>query len=293
MNAPVKKIILIPNPRKEISPEKICSIISRLHHAGCDIGYYAEDGSSLPEFTHAVDDAGFSEADAALVLGGDGSIIEAVHKTMKYGIPVVGINFGHVGYLTEIEDGESDLLEKLAEGEYEIDRRMMLTAEITDCDGKTMADFTVLNDLVLTNGPVARLIKFDILSDENKIETCRADGLIVATPTGSTAYSLSAGGPVIDSRLECICLTPICPHTIGSRPIVISGNETVLVKNISSNGSSVYLNADGREVIKIENDYTVKIRKSKMYASLIRLKPLGFLGILEKKLSSSNHNAFE
>ena len=209
MNAPVKKIILIPNPRKEISPEKICSIISRLHHAGCDIGYYAEDGPSLPEFTHAVDDAVFSEADAALVLGGDGSIIEAVHKTMKYGIPVVGINFGHVGYLTEIEDGESDLLEKLAEGEYEIDRRMMLTAEITDCDGKTMADFTVLNDLVLTNGPVARLIKFDILSDENKIETCRADGLIVATPTGSTAYSLSAGGPVIDSRLECICLTPI------------------------------------------------------------------------------------
>ena len=164
---------------------------------------------------------------------------------------------------------------------------MMLEAVVSDRDGKTRVKYTVLNDLVLTNGPVARLITFDIYCDGVKVQTCRADGMIAATPTGSTAYSLSAGGPVLDPTLEGICLTPICPHTLNRRPVVFRGNSNIEITNIKNNNSSVYLNADGREVINLTEGDSISIKMAEYKVKLIRLKGYGFLSVLNKKLSEN------
>ena len=206
---------------------------------------------------------------------------------MGFDIPIIGINFGHVGFLTEIELGELDLIDRLISGEYTTDERMMLDAVVVDRDGKERVKYTVLNDLVLTNGPVARLITFDVYCDGVKVQTCRADGSVIATPTGSTAYSLSAGGPVLDPTLEGICFTPICPHTLSSRPVVFRGNSEITVSNIKNNNSSVYLNADGKDVIHINEGDSISIRMSEYKIKLVRFKGYGFLSVLNAKLSDN------
>lgn len=282
-------IVLIPNTSKNIEPDQLTSLLARLRNGGCRVYSLPEYREYLWALGNPVEiiekGSGLSEMQAALVLGGDGSIIEASHKLLGEEIPIIGINFGHVGFLAEIEMSEMHLLDALIEGDYAIDERMMLDAAVTDCGGRVRGSFTVLNDVVLTNGPVARLIKFDVYCDDVKVETCRADGMIASTPTGSTAYSLSAGGPVLYPSLEGICLTPICPHTLNSRPIIFHGASVLRLTNFHTNNASVYLNADGRDDIRIAEGDTVDIRRSSYRTRLIRIKKGGFLGALHRKLS--------
>jgi len=287
----VTNLLLIPNTQKHIDHDKLFSLIKRLKDGGCRVGVL-KDAVAVTEFlgemVYVIDN--ISEVaccQAAVVLGGDGSIIDAAHRVMGFDIPIIGINFGHVGFLTEIELGELDLIDRLISGEYTTDERMMLDAVVVDRDGKERVKYTVLNDLVLTNGPVARLITFDVYCDRVKVQTCRADGSVIATPTGSTAYSLSAGGPVLDPTLEGICFTPICPHTLSSRPVVFRGNSEITVSNIKNNNSSVYLNADGRDVIHINEGDSISIRMSEYKIKLVRFKGYGFLSVLNAKLSDN------
>ena len=287
----VTNLLLIPNTQKHIDHDKLFSLIKRLKDGGCRVGVL-KDAVAVTEFlgemVYVIDN--ISEVaccQAAVVLGGDGSIIEAAHRIMGFDIPIIGINFGHVGFLTEIELGELDLIDRLISGEYTTDERMMLDAVVVDWDGKERVKYTVLNDLVLTNGPVARLITFDVYCDGVKVQTCRADGSVIATPTGSTAYSLSAGGPVLDPTLEGICFTPICPHTLSSRPVVFRGNSEITVSNIKNNNSSVYLNADGKDVIHINEGDSISIRMSEYKIKLVRFKGYGFLSVLNAKLSDN------
>lgn len=287
----VTNLLLIPNTQKHIDHDKLFSLIKRLKDGGCRVGVL-KDAVAVTEFlgemVYVIDN--ISEVaccQAAVVLGGDGSIIEAAHRIMGFDIPIIGINFGHVGFLTEIELGELDLIDRLISGDYTTDERMMLDAVVVDRDGKERVKYTVLNDLVLTNGPVARLITFDVYCDGVKVQTCRADGSVIATPTGSTAYSLSAGGPVLDPTLEGICFTPICPHTLSSRPVVFRGNSEITVSNIKNNNSSVYLNADGRDVIHINEGDSISIRMSEYKIKLVRFKGYGFLSVLNAKLSDN------
>lgn len=284
-------ILLIPNRMKNIDEEQIKNLIARLRCNSCNVWMFPDGGEVFTKSTAEVrmisSEKDLEICQAALVLGGDGSIINASHRLLGYGIPIVGINFGHTGFLTQIEIGEMHLIDKLTGGEYTIEERMMLDAVVTGPDGSISAEFTVMNDLVLTNGPVSRLITFDMLCDGVKIQTCRADGMIAATPTGSTAYSLSAGGPVLDPGLEAICLTPICPHTLNSRPVIFRGNSEITIGNIKSNNSTVYLNADGRDVVPIGEGYRIVIKESKHRTKLIKLKEYGFLSVLNSKLSDS------
>ena len=287
----VTNLLLIPNTQKHIDHDKLFSLIKRLKDGGCRVGVL-KDAVAVTEFlgemVYVIDN--ISEVaccQVAVVLGGDGSIIDAAHRVMGFDIPIIGINFGHVGFLTEIELGELDLIDRLISGEYTTDERMMLDAVVVDRDGKERVKYTVLNDLVLTNGPVARLITFDVYCDGVKVQTCRADGSVIATPTGSTAYSLSAGGPVLDPTLEGICFTPICPHTLSSRPVVFRGNSEITVTNIKNNNSSVYLNADGRDVIHINDGDSISIRMSEYKIKLVRFKGYGFLSVLNAKLSDN------
>lgn len=287
----VTNLLLIPNTQKHIDHDKLFSLIKRLKDGGCRVGVLKDAVAvteCLGEMVYVIDN--ISEVaccQAAVVLGGDGSIIEAAHRIMGFDIPIIGINFGHVGFLTEIELGELDLIDRLISGEYTTDERMMLDAVVVDWDGKERVKYTVLNDLVLTNGPVARLITFDVYCDGVKVQTCRADGSVIATPTGSTAYSLSAGGPVLDPTLEGICFTPICPHTLSSRPVVFRGNSEITVSNIKNNNSSVYLNADGKDVIHINEGDSISIRMSEYKIKLVRFKGYGFLSVLNAKLSDN------
>ena len=287
----IRNLILIPNTGKGIPHEAISALLDRVLRRGGCVGVLPEHRDYL---SFAADRISFvwdggpdpgREGTAALVLGGDGSIIEASHRLLGQNVPILGINYGHVGFMTGIEMGEADLLDRLFDGQYATEERMMVDAEVEGPDGELRGSFTVLNDIVLTNGPVARLIAFDVFCDGVLIETCRADGMIFATPTGSTAYSLSAGGPVLDPSVEAICVTPICPHTLSSRPVIFRGDSVLRVGNIQSNNASVWLNADGREDLAIGSGDRILIRRSVHTAKLIRVKEGGFLDVLRAKLS--------
>ena len=288
----IRNLILIPNPTKGIPPDAISSLADRVISFGGRVGMlpeYEEILAPVSEKISFVWDGAAENAPegttAALVLGGDGSIIEASHRLLGQNVPIIGINYGHVGFLAGIEIGESHLLEHLFTGNYVTEERMMLDAVITGADKKKRGTFTVLNDIVLTNGPVARLIAFDVCCDGVLIETCRADGMIFATPTGSTAYSLSAGGPVLDPSVAAICVTPICPHTLSSRPIIFRGNSVLRIENIQSNNASVWLNADGRDEAALRSGDRITIRRSVHRTKLIRVREGGFLDVLRAKLS--------
>ena len=280
----IRELILIPNLKKNIDPEMLCGLVSHLTERGCRVGV-------LPEYADALGYLGeriarvTEDGDVALVLGGDGSIIEASHRLLGRHIPIVGINYGHVGFLAEIGIGETALLDRVTDGDYTVEDRMMLDAVVTGPDGEERGRFTVLNDVVLTNGPISRLISFDVCCDGVKTETCRADGMVIATPTGSTAYSLSAGGPVLDPSLAGICLTPICPHTLSSRPVIVRGDTVITLTNLNNNGASVWLNADGRDELALDPGDTVEIRRSRYSTPLIRVREGGFLNVLQEKLS--------
>ena len=287
----MSSVVLIPNTQKHIDNDKLLSLVEKLNFGGCKVsvlGDAAGATSFLGKIVGVIDSiSALEKCDAAIVLGGDGSIIDAAHRIMGHDIPIIGINFGHVGYLTELEIGETYLIDRVISGDYTTDERMMLEAVVCDQDGRERVKYTVLNDLVLTNGPVARLISFDVYCNGVKVQSCRADGMVIATPTGSTAYSLSAGGPVLDPTLETICLTPICPHTLSSRPVVFGGNSKIEITNIKNNNSSVYLNADGRDVVHINEGDSISIHMSEYKIKLIRLKGYGFLSVLNAKLSEN------
>ncbi len=285
----INNIVLIPNTSKNIESRVISNFIDHLCDLGCQVGVFTENMDSLTYLGNRIyeirNNDALAQCHAAVVLGGDGSIIDASNKLLDAEIPIIGINFGHVGYLAEVEINEISLLDALVEGKYIIDERMMLDAEVITRSGKVRASSTVLNDIVLSNGPVARLLTFDIYCGNVKIQTCRADGIVAATPTGSTAYSLSAGGPVLEPSLDCLCLTPICPHTLNSRPVIFRSDSEIRLSGIRSNGSSVYVTADGRDVIALNEGDIVSIKRSVHTTKLIRIKDNGFLGILHSKLS--------
>ena len=233
-------------------------------------------GTCLVALGDGIDAEHEQTALAHLCLKGDAELAVEVEKTENITI---------TNYAASDTETFATAINYMGGLEYTVDSRMLLTATVTDSTGKVKSEYNVLNDAVLTNGPVARMITFDIFSGGEKLETVRADGFIVSTPTGSTAYSLSAGGPVLDPALDGIVLTPICPHTLTSRPIVFRGDMALAFRVVSSNSSGVYLTADGREETKVSEDDTVTVRKSEYTARLIRIKKTGFVEVLRSKLS--------
>ncbi len=285
------KILLIPNTTKKIGREHIVSLAETIISNGCKLGVLAEHEAELSYLSGRVhilrSDSDLDECSMAIVLGGDGSIIDATHRLLGHDIPIIGINFGHVGFMAELEIGELELVSGLIRGEYYTEERMMLDAIVTDENGLERASFTVLNDLVFSNGPIPRLVRFDVISDNIKIESCRADGIIIATPTGSTAYSLSAGGPILDPMLDCICLTPICPHSLDSRPIIVRGDSKIEIAAEFNENASVYLSADGQANIRLSRADRVMIKRSAHTVKLVRMKNRAFVQVLRAKLADN------
>jgi len=261
------KITVIPNREKD--PELIYTgqVKKRLLSLGCEV---------------AVDD--MNAADYVIVIGGDGSILRAARQTAPLGIPLLCINLGRLGYMTELEIDELPLIDELVYGNYTIEERMMLSVEILH--GENAAGLmTALNDAVVSNGAVSRMIDVDLYCGGSRVGRYRADGLICATPTGSTAYSLSAGGPVIDPQVGCICVTPVSPHSLRAKPLIFSDMSVLEIRDNLNSQGDVYVTVDGSENHRLVSGDTVRITKSEMTTRLIRLKKNRFYDVLYKKMS--------
>ena len=227
-------------------------------------------------FSYLAGEEIYKEADLAIVIGGDGSMLDTVRRAAPLGVPVLGINMGRIGYMTELEPEELSLLDKIFSGDYTLESRTMLGVNIVSQKGVVKFRAEALNEAVIANGAAARIIDLELSRGDEVVNTYRADGLVVATPTGSTAYSLSAGGPIVDPQLECLCVTPICPHSLLARPLIFSDGAVLKVKNICVREKVLHLTVDGRLTFDMYYGDEAVITRSETRAVLMRLKEGGF-----------------
>jgi NAD+ kinase len=224
------------------------------------------------------------EVDVLVVLGGDGTMLSAARVVAPRNVPILGINLGGLGFITEVNVSEVySALEKMLKGECSIEERMMLHSEVLR-HGDRIAEHTILNDVVITKGALARIIDLETYIDHNYVTTYKADGLILSTPTGSTAYNLSAGGPILHPSLDCIIMTPICPHTLTNRPLVIPGESMVEVSLISES-EDVFLTLDGQVGMSLRKGDIVQVKKSPHKTKLLVPCERDYYQILREKLS--------
>ncbi len=241
---------------------------------------------SRNEFSYVPMESVYAESDILIVLGGDGTILEVARRAAHRATPILGINLGRLGYMAELELGELDQLSRLFTGDYQTELRSMLRVELLS-NGELKSFCYALNDAVISNGSVSRMIDLELSEGGVPVSTYRADGLIIATPTGSTAYSMSAGGAIVDPRVSCFCATPICPHSFIARPIIFSDDAVLEVRNICAREKMLYLTVDGRMNFELYRNQTVRITKSDLQTRLIRLKSCGFYRKLRQKMSDS------
>lgn len=222
--------------------------------------------------------------DVLLVLGGDGTLLRAARLASSFGKPVLGINMGHLGFLTELDTDEelAPALERVLAGDFVVEERMMIEGRVLR-DATEVACFRALNDIVVTRGTFARMINVSAFIDHHHVTDYKADGIIVATPTGSTAYSLSAGGPIIEPLLDCICITPICPHTLSSRSVVARPEAHVRLK-LKGGGEQVMLTIDGQEGFPLQPRDTVEVVQAQTKAKFVKVSGRGFFEILNTRL---------
>lgn len=231
----------------------------------------------------------YSTSDMVAVFGGDGTILEAARYAAPQNIPLLGFNFGRVGYMAELEISEIEALSEIINGNYTLDERSMLSVEVMNSAKKVRKTTFALNDAVLTNGSLARLVDLELYEGGTLLTKYRADGLILSTPTGSTAYSMSAGGSIIDPHLSTICVTPICPYSLISRPILFTDTSVLEVRNLSRREKMIYLTIDGKINIELYYDDVVRITRSDMKTRLVRVKNSSFYTNLRAKLCTPDY----
>lgn len=222
-------------------------------------------------------------AELLVVLGGDGTILRAARLAADRGIPIVGVNMGGFGFLAELSADELPAaLPQLLAGRYDVDERMMLQAQVEQ--GGRSHTLLALNDVVVTKSGVARVLRLRISVNGEHLASYPADGVIVATPTGSTAYSLSAGGPIVHPRVEAIVITPICPHTFNARSVIVDQHDVVTVE-VEAPASDATLTVDGRVGVSLAQTRSVVVQRAAPAARFVRLRDSGFYTILRTKLA--------
>lgn len=221
--------------------------------------------------------------DLVIVLGGDGTLISVARLVGDLSVPILGVNLGSLGFLTEVTlDELNPVLEQVLRGEFAVSRRIMLEA-VVKRDGKTVGKYLVLNDVVINKGALARIIDMKALVDEDYLTTFRADGLIICTPTGSTAYNLAAGGPIVYPGLQCLVISPICPHMLTNRPIIVSDSATVRIE-VQFSDEEVMFTADGQVGMPLKGGDVVEVRKSRSHTLLVKSPNKDYFEILRTKL---------
>ena len=222
--------------------------------------------------------------DLCITFGGDGTLLYATRVFSRFGVPIVGINLGGLGFITEFRESEvTECVECFLNGDFSIEERIMVDVHVYR-DGNHMYQSTGLNDLVINTGGISRLMQLEVSSGTKYIGSYRADGIIVATPTGSTAYSLSAGGPILEPTMAAFVISPICPHSLGARPLVVPSEESVKIKVLSDH-RQIIGTIDGQMAVDLEYMDEIHVEKSAVVTKLISLGKRSFYDIVSEKLS--------
>jgi len=287
----LKKVILTPNPYRDKGFQTVRTAAQILRDTGMEakicLPFEVDRSYELPrDLRFSRIDREIHNADAVICFGGDGTILHMAKTATRYGIPILGVNIGTMGFMAELESTELALLSKLSSDEFALDSRMMLDV-LVQREGETLFRDICLNDVVITKGAVARIINISVACDGIQALECGGDGVIVATPTGSTAYSLSAGGPIVEPEAHNILITPICAHDVMSRCIVASDQRLITVSLTKNTRKNAYLSVDGGKAIRLNMGDTVSVRKSKLETKLIRLKDRSFYDVVNIKFRNS------
>ena len=223
------------------------------------------------------------EADLLVCFGGDGTILHAARDATMHNVPILGVNLGSVGFMAELERTELSLLSLLGSGSHRTEERMMLDIRVVR-GGKVISENLALNDAVISNGSMARVAELDVLADDELVTEVTGDGVIVATPTGSTAYSMSAGGPIVEPTSSCIIVTPVCAHQLSARAMVLSAERKVAVQLPKGSRKHLFLSVDGGKALRLAGGDRVEICRSAHTTKLIRLSERSFYQIIRQKL---------
>lgn len=222
-------------------------------------------------------------ADVVIALGGDGTTLNVAKSASLLGKETLGINAGRLGFMSGLEKDELDLLKRVVDGDYTVEKRMMIKVELVE-NGETLSVYHALNDAVISRGDFSRLMDIKLMSEGRLITNTRADGTIISTPTGSTAYSMAAGGPVVSPDSSCFIVTPICPHSLVNRSIVFSSDKELEIQARNDQNNKVFLSLDGADSIPLTQNTEIHISKSEYTVKLIKLKPDNFYEILNNKI---------
>lgn len=276
----IKKVGIILKSESQI--DILDNLIEMLHNHNKEIYFCCE----LPKKPFAVSitaEKFYQLVDLIIVLGGDGTLLKIAQEAAIHSIPILGINFGHLGFLSELEKEDLKILERMLHGQYQIEERMMLKCTVQAEETETC--YYGLNDIVISRGAMPRMIHFNIHVENQCVEEYIADGLILATPTGSTAYSLSAGGPIVEPSTDLIIATPICPHSMKSRSLIIGGQKKIQVGLDEAYNATAFISVDGMENIVVPPSGSIVIEKAEYTTKLLRVTDKNFYSILKEKLT--------
>lgn len=284
------KIVLSSNPYRDKGLRVALEARRILEHAGAQtvlcLPFQPRKGDRLDLPKQAVLstlDQELPTADLLICFGGDGTILHAARDATLHGVPILGVNTGSVGFMAELERSELSLLAPLAHGMYTIEERMMLDVKVLRGD-KIISQDLALNDAVISKGSMARVAEMEVLADRVKVTSITGDGIIVATPTGSTAYSMSAGGPIVEPTSKSIIVTPVCAHQLAARAMVLAPERIVTVQLPRGNRKYLYLSVDGGKAVRLNGGDRVEISRSSRYTRLVRLSNRNFYQVINQKL---------
>lgn len=283
----MKNVVLAPNPYRDKNFQTARDAILVLKDAGIQpklcLPFDVDRSYELPrDLRFSRLDRELPNAEMVVCFGGDGTILHMAKAATRKGVPILGVNIGTMGFMAELESTELDKLSKIAVGDYSFDNRMMLDITVHR-DRDILFHDICLNDVVITKGAVARIVHLAVKCDGVQAMECDGDGVIVSTPTGSTAYSLSAGGPIVEPEAKNILITPICAHDVGSRCIVASDKRVVTVEMSSNARRNAFLSVDGGKAFRLNMGDVATIKKSQLETRLVRLKDRSFYDVVNSK----------
>ena len=283
----MKKVVMTPNPYRDRN-FKFANLAQKiLHDAGIEtricLAFDVDKSFELPsdvvlhDLTHELKDA-----DLLICFGGDGTILHASKAATRAGVPILGVNIGTMGFMAELESSELKALRRLADGDYTTEERMMLHVK-AEREGVLLLEEDALNDAVITKGAVARIVQMAVSCDGVEIMNFGGDGVIVSTPTGSTAYSMSAGGPIVEPTAQNIIITPICAHDMRTKTVVTSSERVISVEIGRIGRKSAFLSVDGGRALRLNTGDRLTITRSKYATKLVHLSERSFFEILKNK----------
>ncbi|MBR7122900.1 MAG: NAD(+)/NADH kinase [Oscillospiraceae bacterium] len=287
----MKKVILTPNPYRDKNFQTVRTSMNILQDSGIEVRlclpFEVDRTYDLPrDLRFSRLDKELPMADAVICFGGDGTILHMAKAATRQGVPVLGVNIGTMGFMAELENSELGQLARLASDDYVLDQRMMLDVTVYR-DRDIIFHDICLNDAVITKGAVARIVHLCVKCDGVQAMECGGDGIIIATPTGSTAYSLSAGGPIVEPEAHSILVTPICAHDVASRGFVASDKRIITVELTHNARRNAFLSVDGGKALRMNMGDVATIRKSNLATKLIRLKDRSFYDVVNMKFRNN------